>query len=147
MSDIYDCGKMKMLLPWSLVQNLLNLQKMDVSNCHEMEEIIGDDGRDPTANSSDNVTLPKSKVLSLKNLSKLKSICKGTMICDSIVSISLLKCTVLKKFPLHLDGQPSAPRFLKDIKIGREEKQWWKSLEWDHPNTHNVLQPLLRLYW
>ncbi|KAL2529245.1 putative disease resistance protein [Forsythia ovata] len=116
---------MKMLLPWSLVQNLLNLQKMDVSNFHEMEEIIGDNGKDPTANSSDNVTLPKSKVFSLKNLSKLKSICKGTMICDSIVSISILKCTVLKKFPLHLDGQPYAPRFLKDIKIGREEKQWF----------------------
>ncbi|KAL2531057.1 putative disease resistance protein [Forsythia ovata] len=109
---------MKMLLPWSSVQNLLNLQKLDVSNCDEMEEIIGDDGRYPTANSSDNVTLPKSKVFSLKNLSKLKSICKGTMICDSTMSISILKCTVLKKFPLHLDGQPSAPRFLKDIRIG-----------------------------
>ncbi|KAL2473032.1 putative disease resistance protein [Forsythia ovata] len=144
---IYDCGKMTMLLPGSLVQNLHNLQKLDVSNCDEMEEIIGDDGRDPTANSSANVTLPKLKDLSLMNLSKLKSICKGTMICDSIESISIFNCTELKKFPLLLDGQPSAPRFLKDIKIGRDEKQWWESLEWDHPNAHNVLQPLLRLYW
>ncbi|KAL2530130.1 putative disease resistance protein [Forsythia ovata] len=112
---------MKMLLPWSLVQNLHNLQKLDVSNCDEMEEIIGDDGKDPTANSSDNFTLPKLKDFSLKNLSKLKSIYKWTMICYSIESISILKCTVLKKFPFHLDGQPSAPRFLKDIKTGSGE--------------------------
>ncbi|KAL2506349.1 Uncharacterized protein Adt_21970 [Abeliophyllum distichum] len=109
MLNIYDCGKMKMLLPWSLVQNLLSLQKLDVSNFDEMEEKIGDHGRDPTAKSSDNVTLPKLKDFSLKNLSKLKIICKWTMICDSIESISILNCTVLKKFPLHLDGQPPAP--------------------------------------
>ncbi|KAL2531078.1 putative disease resistance protein [Forsythia ovata] len=65
MLHIYDCGKMKMLLPWSLVQNLHNLQKLDVSNCDEMEEIIGDDGRDPTANSNNNVTRPKLKDFSL----------------------------------------------------------------------------------
>ncbi|KAL2531070.1 putative disease resistance protein [Forsythia ovata] len=92
----------------------------------QIYEIIRDDGRDPTANSSVNVTLLKLKDFYLKNLSKLTSICKGMMICESIESISILKCTVLKKFPLHLDGQPSAPRFLKDKKIRREEKQWWE---------------------
>ncbi|CAI9776501.1 unnamed protein product [Fraxinus pennsylvanica] len=122
---IYDCRKMKKLLQWSLVQNLHNLQKLDVYNCDEMVEIIGDDdddhyGRDPTVNSSANVTLPKLKDLSLYKLSKLKSICKGNMNCDSIESISIHECTELKKVPLHLqillDGQPSAPAFLKDIK-------------------------------
>ncbi|CAA3024468.1 probable disease resistance At5g63020 [Olea europaea subsp. europaea] len=151
---IYDCRKIKKLLQWSLVQNLHNLQKLDVSNCDEMVEIIGDDdryGRDPTVNSSANITLPKLKDLSLHKLSKLKSICKGTMNCDSIESISIHKCTELKKVPLHLqillDGQPSAPPFLKDIKIGREEKEWWESLEWNHPNVCDVLLPFLREYW
>ncbi|GKV32578.1 hypothetical protein SLEP1_g41173 [Rubroshorea leprosula] len=43
--------------------------------------------------------------------------------------------------PLSIKAQPSHPPSLKQIKaIPRE---WWESLEWDHPNAKDVLCPML----
>ncbi|KAL2530114.1 putative disease resistance protein [Forsythia ovata] len=143
--EILSCNKMKKLIPRSLLQTLPNLQNLKVMDCNEIEEIIGDEDDDGSSviNSSAEVTLPWLKLLKLGNLRKLKSIYKGKMICDSIEKIIIMRCTNLKKVP-PLDGQPSPPPSLKKITVDEKEKEWWESLEWEHPNANNFLQPFVK---
>ncbi|KAL2506353.1 putative disease resistance protein [Abeliophyllum distichum] len=142
---IFACNKMKKVIPWSLLQTLPNLQKLEVMKCYNMEEIIGDEDDDGSSviNSSAEVTMPRLKILWLWHLPKLKSICKGMMICDSIERIKILRCTNLKKVA-PLDGQPSPPPSLKVIQVDKDQKEWWESLEWEHPNANNFLQPFVK---
>ncbi|CAA3018878.1 probable disease resistance At5g63020 [Olea europaea subsp. europaea] len=146
------CRKIKKLLPRSLVQNLYNLEELSVNSCAKMEEIIGDDESDGglSAESNTNITLPRLKFLQLINLLELKSICKGTIICHSIVGIRMKSITKVRKVPLFLlplNGQPSPPPSLKDIKLWEKDKGWWESLEWDQPNANSVLHPFLDYVW
>uniref|UniRef100_A0A5B7C8F8 Disease resistance protein At4g27190-like leucine-rich repeats domain-containing protein n=1 Tax=Davidia involucrata TaxID=16924 RepID=A0A5B7C8F8_DAVIN len=151
------CHKIKKLFPPGLLQHLQNLESIQVRWCKEMEEIIAaeDDEEGLGASSSSNnnnsstiFTLPKLKIFKLSGLPKLKSICKGVMACDSIEVIALLDCPELKRvpfsLPLFFNGQPSpTPHALKEIWIDKDEKGWWESVEWDHPNAKNVLQPFM----
>ncbi|KAL2506346.1 Uncharacterized protein Adt_21967 [Abeliophyllum distichum] len=141
------CKKMKKLIPWSLLQTLSNLQTLEVMSCDEIEELIGDEDDDGSLviNSSAEVTMLRLKILKLEYLRKLKSICKGTMICDSIENIIIMLCTNLKKLP-PLDGQPSPPPSLKKIQVCEDDREWWESLEWEHPNANNFLQPFVNFY-
>ncbi|KAL7186364.1 hypothetical protein ACSBR2_028164 [Camellia fascicularis] len=94
--------------------------------------------------------LPKLKRLHLESLSKLEIICEGIMVCDSIEEINIAECPKLKRLRLSLpidnDGQPSAPVTLKKINITSKDIGWWESLEWDPPNTKDVLQSFLRFH-
>ncbi|XP_022889201.1 disease resistance protein At4g27190-like [Olea europaea var. sylvestris] len=143
--EVVKCAKIKKLLPLSLVQNLQNLNILKVDSCAELEEIIGDDEiRDLGAESI--ITLPRLKNLYLIDLPKLESICKGSIICDSIEEIDMEYITKVRKLPLFLpplNGQPSPPPSFKKIVLWKEEKGWWESLEWDQPNAKSVLQPFV----
>ncbi|GKV44463.1 hypothetical protein SLEP1_g51647 [Rubroshorea leprosula] len=146
------CRKMRKLLPLELLQALQNLEEIGVWNCTEMEEIIA--SSDSGASSDKfTFTFPKLRMLKLGNLPKLKSICsaKGVMIYDSIEEIKINTCPELKKNPFQLplldNGQPSPPPRLTAIKIHRIYSEgWWESVEWDHPNAKNLLQPYLKYY-
>ncbi|CAI9773422.1 unnamed protein product [Fraxinus pennsylvanica] len=142
--SIVRCDKIKKLFPQSLVHNFHNLQVLAVEDCEQMEEIIEDDN-----NEGADITLPKLKVLELENLPQLKSICRGKMICDSIESIYLGGIDNVKELPLNLPllhGQLSPPPRLQEIQIHVDDEEWWESLEWDHHNAKNVLQPLVITY-
>ncbi|CAI9760444.1 unnamed protein product [Fraxinus pennsylvanica] len=146
--EVVNCSKIKKLLPRSLVQNLHNLNVLKVDSCKEMEEIIGDDeiGGGLGAESNTIVTLPRLKILYLIRLPKLESICKGSIICDSIEEIDIEYITKVRKVPLFLpplNGKPSLPPSFKNIVLWKEEKGWWESLEWDQPNANSVLQPFV----
>ncbi|GLT50810.1 hypothetical protein SLA2020_242720 [Shorea laevis] len=146
--EISDCSRIRKLFPPELVQTLQNLEKIRVSHCKQMEEIIASSNSDP---SSDKFTFPKLTKLKLSNLDQLKSICsgKGVMVCDSIEEIKIGYCQKLKRIPLQLplldNGQPSPPPCLREIKIYEKSKEWWESVvELDHPNAKNILQPFLK---
>ncbi|KAG8368973.1 hypothetical protein BUALT_Bualt15G0101900 [Buddleja alternifolia] len=140
------CNKIKKLFTPSLVQNFCSLEEVYVSECAEMEEIIGEDDfssyDDRTV-----VTLPKLRGLSLKWLPKLRSICKVMMTCDSIERIGLFQCHGVKMLPFflpRLNGQPCPPGNLKEIRLGKEDKEWWESLEWKQSNVQHILQPFVK---
>ncbi|GLU15708.1 hypothetical protein SLE2022_321780 [Rubroshorea leprosula] len=138
---IWDCLGMRKLLPLELLQAFQNLEKIDVFQCKQMEEIITSSDSDA---SSDKFTFPKLRKLILMDLPQLKSICsaKGVMVCDSIEKIRIKSCRKLKRIPIQLplldNGQPSPPPRLREIEI---DKEWWESVEWDHKN---LLQPFLK---
>ncbi|CAA3023259.1 Hypothetical predicted protein [Olea europaea subsp. europaea] len=140
--SISGCDKIKKVFPPCLVHNFHNLQFLNLRDCGQIEEIIEDD-----KNEGADITLPRLKKLFLQNLSQVKSICKGKMICNSIGYIRLEGIKNIKEFPLYfplLDGQLSHPPCLRTIQIDREEKEWWESLEWPHHNAKNVLQHLVK---
>ncbi|GLT26506.1 hypothetical protein SLA2020_015670 [Shorea laevis] len=70
------------------------------------------------------------------------------MVCDSIEDIQIIRCPELKRIAVQLplldNGQPSPPPFLKEILIQKDSKEWWESVEWDHPDAKKVLQPFLK---
>ncbi|KAK3188593.1 hypothetical protein Dsin_028154 [Dipteronia sinensis] len=97
---IYGCHKLKKLISSKLMSELKNLEKIDVNNCTEMEELIAvDDDDDNEERSQKEFLLPKLKRLSLSGMPKLKSICScnGVMVCDSLQVIDLRDCPKLKK--------------------------------------------------
>ena len=88
------------------------------------------------------------RVLQLRDLLELKTICSSSskvIISDSLEIIQIIGCPKVKRLPLSLpllsNGQLSPPPSLQ--KIWAYDKEWWESLQWDSPDTKNVLQPLL----
>ncbi|PIN22616.1 Apoptotic ATPase [Handroanthus impetiginosus] len=117
-----------------------NLEKINIGNCHEIEEIIEVREREGLV-----VSLPKLKELCLWDLPRLKSICNAIMFCGSIEYIRLTGCRELKKLPLHFDPTShSAPQTLKQILIGKRDREWWESLEWKEPTHNHLLQPMVK---
>ncbi|KAJ6858160.1 disease resistance protein [Populus alba x Populus x berolinensis] len=143
----YGCNNMKKLFPLVLLPNLVNLERIDVSFCYKMEEIIGiTDEESSSSNSIMEVILPKLRILKLFDLPELKSICSAKLICNSLKVIHVAHCEKLKRMPICLplleNGQPSPPPSL--AKILAIPKEWWESVvEWKHPNTKDVIRPFV----
>ncbi|XVF83881.1 hypothetical protein PTKIN_Ptkin16aG0529200 [Pterospermum kingtungense] len=137
---MYKCGKIKKL--FSATWDLRNLEVINVMRCQEMEEIIVPEKEGIM---KFKYSLPKLWKLFLVDLPELKSIYSenGVMVCDSLQHMEIINCTKLKRTPLHLPVQEPAslPPF-KEICMG--PKQWWESVELDHPHAKNVLVPLLK---
>ncbi|GKV34656.1 hypothetical protein SLEP1_g43014 [Rubroshorea leprosula] len=151
---IQKCRRVKKLFPsWKLVEYLQNLEEIDVGYCQEMEEIIGSDPEEEEGGDIiKKLILPKLKRLRLERLPTLKSICsrRAVLVCDFLESITIEGCEGLRRIPLSLplvdNVQPSPPPSLKKIYMRRREEEWWESLEWDHPNANDVLQPMVRFF-
>ncbi|GLU05981.1 hypothetical protein SLE2022_230520 [Rubroshorea leprosula] len=144
------CSRIRKLLPLDLLQTLQNLEVITIFSCHQMQEIIASLDSDASSSDKFTFTFPKLRKLCLCDLFQLKSICsaKGVMVCNSIEKIEIHGCPKLKRIPVQLpqldNGQPSPPPHLREIGIGARSKEWWESVEWDHPNAKNVLQPFLK---
>ena len=150
---LIDECPMKKLLPLGLLLHLHNLEEIQVKNCLELEEIIAEacdefeedeEEKEEKGMDTTEITLPKLRVLSLWNLPELKTICSSSkvIVCDSLETIEIRSCPKLKRLPLSLpllNGQLSPPPSLQHI--WAFDKEWWDSLEWDCPDTRDVLQP------
>ncbi|XP_059443399.1 disease resistance protein SUMM2-like [Corylus avellana] len=148
---ICKCPNIKKLFTPGLLKCLHNLEEIYVEDCWNLVEIVAmeaDEGEveEYTEKGIGTLifTLPKLRFLQLWDLPELKSICASNaeLVCDSLQDIILRYCRKLKRIPLSLpwiDGQPSPPPSLQIIKAF--PKEWWESLEWDHPHAKNVLQP------
>jgi disease resistance protein RPS2 len=118
-----------------------------------MEEIIATSvdwvvGEESSSScSSSEFDLPNLRRLNFVYLPKLKSICSAKLICGSLQKIRVRDCPKLKRIPICLpvldSGQPCPPPSLEEIDV--DPKEWWESVEWDHPNTKDVLLPFLVL--
>jgi len=135
-----------------------------VECCREVEEIIaeasdefGEEEEEQQQqqqqrggrNGTTKITLPNLRVLYLWKLQELKTICSNSkvIVCDPLEIIQTYDCPKLNRIPLSLpllNGQLSPPPSLQ--KISTYEKEWWKSLEWDSPDTKKVLQPFVNKF-
>ncbi|XVE50353.1 hypothetical protein DITRI_Ditri01bG0155600 [Diplodiscus trichospermus] len=146
--DMHRCPKIRKLFPHWLLANLQNLEEIVLWYCDQLVEVmepaIPVDEYDENGIDTIKIILPKLRKLELGFLPELKSICGKTriLVFDSLESIEVHVCGKLKRIPLSLpfldNGQPYAPPSLKIIS---SSEKWWESLEWDHPNYKEVLQP------
>ncbi|PKI43970.1 hypothetical protein CRG98_035646 [Punica granatum] len=152
---IAGCPKMKdMVGPKSLPV----LRKIELSGCAKMKrmkEVIGGQELDhgatsslflspiPAASPGDQLSTRKL-TLKLDDLEELESICSWTGLRDLIHVIQISRCPELKRIEMLDDASP--PPSLKEIVLwvggdGNRAKQWWESLEWEHPDAKNILEP------
>ncbi|GKV02982.1 hypothetical protein SLEP1_g15352 [Rubroshorea leprosula] len=151
---IYKCPKIKKLFTPELLKGLQNLERIDVTSCAKIEEIMEvEEEKEALKTDGKNETitfiLPKLKVLSLVGLPNLKSICAagGVMVCDSLEKIGIVECPKLKRIPLCLpllpDGELCPPPSFR--RIYTKSREWWESLVWDNPSTKDILLPFLTI--
>ncbi|KAG5255032.1 disease resistance protein [Salix suchowensis] len=141
---IGECPSMKNLFSLYMLPNLTNLEEIEVDECHAMEEIIAKDDEEEGMMVEDSINdyavthLPNLKALKLSNLTELRSIFHGALICDSLEEILVVNCPKLKRIPLsHSNGLPPLQ------KIQAYPEEWWGSVEWGaDSNSKNALQPL-----
>ncbi|GLU24210.1 hypothetical protein SLE2022_401620 [Rubroshorea leprosula] len=142
--SVWQCGQLKKVFSsgW-LLRYFQSLETIEVEGCYQMEELISS-----SAHEEEKVTLPNLQSLKLINLPELKSICNpsSVLICDSIQSLGIGYCEKLKRIPLNFplldNAQSSHPPSLKEIVVW--PKEWWESLEWDHPNAKDILFPFCK---
>ncbi|GKV13105.1 hypothetical protein SLEP1_g24172 [Rubroshorea leprosula] len=141
---VFRCNQLKKVFSYGwLLHYFQSLETIEVSWCSQMEELISS-----SAHEEEKVTLPKLERLELTSLPLLKSICShsSVLICDSIQSLTITNCEKLKRIPLNFplidNAQSSHPPSLKEIVVF--PKEWWESLEWDHPNAKDILFPFCK---
>ncbi|GKV51853.1 hypothetical protein SLEP1_g58477 [Rubroshorea leprosula] len=145
--SIGGCHQLKELFsPRFLLSCLQNLETIDIIDCAQMEEIISLGSQEEEK--ALQLSLPKLWKLKLEDLPALKSICSNISVlrCDSLKYLAIIRCTELKRIPLYLpqldNGQPLPPPSLQEIIVF--PKEWWESLELDHPKERDALLPFCR---
>ncbi|KAL5566223.1 hypothetical protein UlMin_029387 [Ulmus minor] len=140
---VYGCHNMKRLFTPSLLSHLQNLEILSVCDCEQMEEIIGEASNEDVDQEATKIivlnNLPNLKHLTLEHLQKLKNFCSSSIVCsNSLQQISVLKCLKLRRMPLLCEKPNPFPSLQRIF----AEEEWWESLQWDHPQTKDLYQPL-----
>ncbi|GLT95998.1 hypothetical protein SLE2022_136480 [Rubroshorea leprosula] len=85
---VVGCGQLKKVFSFGwLLRYFQSLETIEVEWCSQMEGLISS-----STNEEEKVTLPKLQGLKLTGLPLLKTICSGSLICDSIKKIEIQFC-------------------------------------------------------
>jgi disease resistance protein RPS2 len=129
---LYECGKLKKLLPPWLLLHLHNLEVIQVNVCVQIGEIIEEEeeAKEEAGMDTTKITLPRLKTLWLQFLPELKSICSSSKVisCDSLQKILIEGCPKLKRRPFSLpllNGQLSPPPSLKRLQQRKNGENRW----------------------
>ncbi|KAJ9190110.1 hypothetical protein P3X46_001341 [Hevea brasiliensis] len=116
--NIWGCPRIKDLSTW--VIHAPRLQTLVVCSCSSFEEIIAD-----RFSSAEMDIFPNLRLLILKSLPQLRSICHQILPFPSLQVLRVTGCPSLKKLPFDSN---SAKNNLEKIE-GAEE--WWNELQWE----------------
>ena len=128
--EVVRCPKMKCLLSYgNFILNLPNLETTRISFCEQLEELFN-----YTSDETLGVepVVPNLRTLELKNLPKLRSLCRAKESWPSLEHVHVVKCSLLRALPLNIQNANT----IKDI---RGESHWWSGLKWDTHNTESAL--------
>ncbi|XP_059310291.1 disease resistance protein At4g27190-like [Lycium ferocissimum] len=142
--NIIACDNLRTLLPLELVQQLKNREELELERRSMLEEIVTEEAGNDEIIQENNiceVVLPSLRKLRLVSVPRLRSICRGPMICDSLTTIEVVDCQELEVLPFFLEIRQQLVDSLKQIKGSR---RWWRTLELNHPAATSLLAPLVR---
>ncbi|KAL4556299.1 hypothetical protein LXL04_038946 [Taraxacum kok-saghyz] len=129
--QIHSCNNIKYLFSSGMLQDFQNLEEIEVWNSKLIEEMVEEE----TGGIFSDIVLPKLRRLSLSTLPELKYITKRVLICDSVETVEIWDCEMLRALPFSITYFPSS---LNNI---RGNRNWWDRLQWDDINCKNLLQP------
>ena len=124
--EVVDCPRLKGLISFTLLRLLPNLEEINVSNCRRMVQLIS-----PTIDC--HVMLPKLRVIKLRNMASLRSICAKAVAWQGLEIIEVSNCPKLVKLPVLAYD----PLTIREI---RGDSKWWNSLRWEFNIDRFILQ-------
>ena len=130
--EVTRCSQMKYLIFCGhFILTLPNLEVIKVSFCDKLDELFSYHSRqkmypDPVA--------PSLRILELKNLPKLRTLCRHKETWPCLEQVNVIKCNLLRKPPFTNQSGD----IMKEI---RGESQWWSTLDLHDDITKSSLQP------
>ncbi|KAL2496194.1 Disease resistance protein [Forsythia ovata] len=101
------------------------LRIIDIFSCPQLKHLfsVEDTG----------LVAPNLKVLKLKNLPNLETLCSHNESWQHLQQLELLNCDLLRKLPLTTQNEDS-------VKEVRGQLEWWNRLEWENEDMKQRLQ-------
>ncbi|KAL0338935.1 UNVERIFIED_CONTAM: Disease resistance protein RPS2 [Sesamum angustifolium] len=125
--NIWHCEKLKNV-SWTL--RLPKLETLYIFYCKEMEEVIsGEDLAEEYLNA-----FPKLKIMSIRDVPELRSICHNTISFPCLKNIAIIDCPKLRKLPFKAHTVSKLPTVYC-------YKGWWDNLVWDDDDTKHTFLP------
>ncbi|KAK4396895.1 Disease resistance protein RPS2 [Sesamum angolense] len=126
--NIWHCEKLKNV-SWTL--RLPKLETLYIFYCKEMEEVIS--GEDVAEEEYLNA-FPKLKIMSIRDVPGLRSICHNTISFPCLKNIAIIDCPKLRKLPFEAHTVSKLPTVYC-------YKGWWDNLVWDDDDTKHTFLP------
>jgi disease resistance protein RPS2 len=123
--DVVDCRRLKTVISYALLCQVQNLEEIKVSDCRRMKCII-------VRNVSDGL-IRKLKVIEIRNLINLKTICSRESAWPVLERIHVSNCPMLERLPLSAYDATA----IREIK---GDRRWWDNLRWEDDKTKLSLQ-------
>lgn len=132
--EVTQCPRLKYLLTYgSFILALPNLQEIKVSFCDNLAELFFYYSE---LNVTPETVVPNLRNLELKNLPKLRTICRQKESWQCLEQVKVIKCNLLRELPLTAQNSDT----VKEI-VG--ELQWWNLLYCDQ-DTKSSLHPCFK---
>ena len=128
--EITMCRKLRTVLEERNFKSIPKLEELEISYCdlfQSMHEALF--YRDPF--------LPNLRILKLRNIPKLFSICNWGETWGCLEQVEVVQCELLDRLPIS----SSTSGRIKEIK---GELTWWERLEWEDPFALTTLQPFFK---
>ena len=91
------CGNLNYLFTTSMIESLVQLKKLEISNCKSMEKVIA--AQELGGETMSNIFFRKLVFLKLKCLPKLTSFCTcNIIVCPSLKILNIESCRQLETF-------------------------------------------------
>lgn len=126
--NIWYCDKLRNV---SWILKLPKLEMVYIFYCKEMEEIIREE---EVVEEDYSKAFSKLRVMSIRDVPKLRSICKKAMVFPCLKKIAVIDCPKLRKLPLKAHNVSELPTVYCS-------KQWWNNLVWDDTDTKATFFP------
>ncbi|KAJ0075500.1 hypothetical protein Patl1_34335 [Pistacia atlantica] len=126
------CQKLKDLT-WLILAP--NLKSVAVSNCFDIEELIGVAKWSEVSEMIENLNVFENlETLRLENLPNLKSMYRNALPFPHLNQMVIRSCPNVKKLPLDSNSAKARKIVIKG------EKEWWKELQWEDKATENAFR-------
>ncbi|KAL5160128.1 Disease resistance protein [Glycine soja] len=120
---VEDCNGLRNLMASSTAKSLVQLKSMKISECHELEEIVSNEGNEE----AEQIVFGKLITIELEGLKKLKSFCSYKNYEFKFPSLEVLivrECPMMHTFT---EGGARAPKLQNIVTAneeGKEEAKW-----------------------